>query len=137
MAKQEKKIKEIIQKNKYLKVLLIQLAILLVLVFLFMFVHSSLIDFIPPCYWQEHFGLLCPSCGSTRCIIHFLEGNFLTAFSYNPFLFILIVYFLILDIVFIINTLFEKKFLKFLYPKWWYIIVYFSLWTIYTIYINF
>ena len=136
MLNKFKIIKETIINNKYLKVLLIQLLILLVLAFIFVFVNSSLINFIPPCFWQENYGLSCPSCGSTRCVINLINCNFHDAFFYNPFLFILIVYLFLLDLLYIINTISNKKYLKFFYPKWWYVIIYFSLWAIYTIVIN-
>lgn len=136
MLNRLKKLKEIIKNNRYLKLLLIQLAILLVLVFIFAFVKSSLVNIIPHCIWQENYGFYCPSCGSTRCVISFINGDFSYAFYYNPFTFILIIYLFLLDLLYIINTILNKKFLKFFYPKWWYIIIYFSLWAIYTIIIN-
>lgn len=131
-----KKFNYIIKDNKYLRILLIQLLITLVLVFIFVFVNSSLINIIPPCYWHENYGLYCPGCGSSRCIISLVNGNFSDAFFYNPFLFILIIYLFLLDLLYIINTILNKKYLKFFYPKWWYVIIYFSLWAIYTIVIN-
>lgn len=131
-----KKVEKIIKNNKYLKLLLIQLTLIIVFVFIFVFVKSSLINLIPPCYWQENYGFNCPSCGSTRCIISLMNGDFSSAFSYNPFTFILIMYVFLLDLLYIINTISDKKYLKFLYPKWWYVIIYFSLWGIYTVFIN-
>ena len=131
-----KNLTKIIINNKYLKLLLIQLAILLVLVFIFVFANSPLVDIAPSCFWQENYGFNCPSCGATRCVTNFINGNFSLAFSYNPFLFILIVYLFLLDLLYIINTILNKKYLRFFYPKWWYVIIYFSLWAIYTIIIN-
>lgn len=37
-------------------------------------------------------GLLCPSCGGTRCVQAFFGGEFSAAFSFNPFFFVLIWY---------------------------------------------
>ena len=125
-----------IKNNKYFKLLLIQLAILLVLVFIFGFVHSPLINIMPHCFWKENYGFYCPSCGSTRCVSSLINGDISSAFSYNPFTFILIIYLFLLDLLYIINTISNKTHLKIFYPKWWYIIIYFSLWAIYTIIIN-
>ena len=136
MFKKIKKINQVFQNNKYLKLLLIQLVIAFVLVFIFVFANSSLINLIPPCFWLENYGFYCPSCGSTRCVISIMHGDFSSAFFYNPFLFILIIYLFLLDLLYIINTILNKKYLKFFYPKWWYVIIYFSLWAIYTIIIN-
>lgn len=133
----KEQINETIKNNNYIKILLIQLAIFIVLVFIFVFSNSSLIDLIPSCYWQENYGFYCLSCGSTRCIINLINGNFYSAFSYSPFLFILIIYLFLLDLLYIINTILNKKFLRFFYPKWWYVIIYFSLWAIYTMIFNF
>lgn len=58
------------------------------------------------------------------------------AFLFNPFLVVLIFYLLFLDILYIVNVIFDKKILKVFYPKWWYIVIYFVLWFLYTIYIN-
>ena len=37
-------------------------------------------------------GLLCPSCGGTRCVRYFFSGRFGDAFLVNPFFFLLILY---------------------------------------------
>ena len=37
-------------------------------------------------------GLLCPSCGGTRCVRYFFSGQFAEAFAVNPFFFALILY---------------------------------------------
>lgn len=126
------------RKNELLKLTIIQLAILLSGVAIFIFVHSPyIIKYVPVCFWQKNFGIICPSCGSTRCIISLFTGNFKEAFFYHPFLFIFIIYFILLDILYIVNTLTKKKYLKWFYPKWWYVIIYFVLWVLYTISLNF
>lgn len=136
MLNKLKMIINIINNKKYLKLLLIQSLILIVLVLIFVFVNSSLINIIPSCYWMKNYGLHCFSCGSTRCIINFINGDFFSSFWSNPFTFILIIYLFSLDLLYIINTILDKKYLKFFYPKWWYVIIYFSLWAIYTVIIN-
>ena len=122
--------------KKYSKLIIIQFSIIALLVMIFIFVNSPFRNFVPNCYWKENYNLTCPSCGATRCVTNFINSNFKVAFFYNPFLFILIVYLFLLDLLYIINTISGKKYLKFFYPKWWYVIIYFSLWAIYTIIIN-
>ena len=122
--------------KKYSKLIIIQFSIIALLVMIFIFVNSPFRNFVPNCYWKENYNLTCPSCGATRCVTNFINSNFKVAFFYNPFLFILIVYLFLLDLLYIINTISGKKYLKFFYLKWWYVIIYFSLWAIYTIIIN-
>ena len=50
--------------KKYSKLILIELCVIISLVIIFIFVHSSYVNLMPSCYWQENFGILCPSC---RC----------------------------------------------------------------------
>lgn len=37
-------------------------------------------------------GFPCPSCGGTRCVQAFFSGDFRAAFSFNPFIFVLVWY---------------------------------------------
>ena len=119
--------------KKYFKLIIIEISIIVFITIMFLFVNSN---FIPHCFWQENFNLICPGCGSTRCVISLINGDFLQSFTYNPFLFVLIVYVFLLNLLYIINTILDKKYLKIFYPKWWYIVIYFSLWVIYTIILN-
>ena len=41
-----------------------------------------------PCIFYELTGLKCPGCGITRMLISIAKLDFLSAFTYNPFLFI-------------------------------------------------
>ena len=122
--------------KKYSKLIIIETSIIALITVIFLFVKSNFINLIPPCFWEENFNLTCPGCGSTRCIISLFSGDFIQSFTYNPFLFILIVYLFLLNLLYIINTILDKKYFKFFYPKWWYVIIYFSLWAIYTIILN-
>ena len=127
---------KIFSNKKYFKLIVIEFSIIAILAMIFIFVNSSFINLAPKCFWLENYNLICPSCGSTRCVINLVNGDFISSFFYNPFLFILIIYLLLLNLLYIINTIFHKKYLKFFYPKWWYAIIYFSLWAIYTVIIN-
>ena len=57
-------------------------------------------------------GIICPACGGTRCAYHFASGNFLTAFSYHPVLFCIIIYLMILLILWNLDFLFGVKHTK-------------------------
>jgi len=39
------------------------------------------------CSWRLMFGIYCPGCGTTRAYKALMDGNFVDAFLYNPFLF--------------------------------------------------
>lgn len=126
-----------IKNNKILKLIFLQILILFILIGLYLFFNSNLDDLImPKCFWNENYGVLCPSCGATRCLQNLFAGNIINAFYYNPFICMLAIYLIVLDIVYFVNTIFNKNILKFIYPKWWYVIIYFSIWAIYTIIIN-
>ena len=114
---------KIFSNKKYFKLIIIEFSIIAILAMIFIFVNSSFINLAPKCFWLENYNLICPSCGSTRCIINLVNGDFISSFFYNPFLFILIIYLLLLNLLYIINTIFHKKYLKFFYPKWWYVCI--------------
>ena len=123
-------------RRKRFNLLLLQIFILLFIIALFIFVNSKYVNLTPKCLWKEKFGIICPGCGATRCIVSLLHGDLISSFMFNPFLFILIIYLIILDIVYSINTFFEADILKILYPKWWYIVIYVILWVGYTVILN-
>ena len=61
--------------------------------------------------------------------------NFITAFMYNPLIFVLIIYFLLLNFIYIYNTIFDKNHFKFLYSKNTYIFLIIII-TLFTIFRN-
>lgn len=66
-------------------------------------------------------GILCPSCGGTRCVSNFVSGNFSASWHYHPFFFCVCIYIILgiicmnLGYIFRI-ALFEKLFRKMLSP---------------------
>jgi len=46
-----------------------------------------MIDSLSGCFLQKY-GLLCPACGGTRCVMYFTRAEFLKAFRMNPYLFL-------------------------------------------------
>ncbi len=120
-------------KKEYKKMIIIQLVFLIIGILTVIIINTNLINFIPKCWINEKFGLLCTSCGGTRCVINFLQGNFIKAFKYHSVFFLIIIYILITDIVYIINTLTNKNIAKWLYPKPYYLIIWTVILAIYTI----
>lgn len=48
----------------------------------------------PKCFFYQMTGLQCPSCGTQRAFHAILHGDFTKAFTYNPFLFLVLPYIL-------------------------------------------
>lgn len=62
-------------------------------------------------------GIICPACGGTRCVYHFVSGNFRSAFSYHPVVFCIIIYLILLLILWNLDFLFGVRFAKKIH-KW-------------------
>lgn len=71
-------------------------------------------DIIPTCPFVK-LGFTCPSCGGTRCVFNILSLNFVTAFKFNPFIFVMFFYAAICFIAVNIYFLFGAKWAKKLY----------------------
>ena len=120
--------------NKKLKFMLkVELVILVLLLIVFIVVKTGLVYFMPPCIINKIFGILCPSCQGTRCIMNFVHGNFVQSFLYHPIFFITIFYMFFVNIIFIINSFRKKDILTFLYPKKEFWIIYLIIILIFTI----
>lgn len=103
------------------------------LIMLYGFINSGYLAIIPPCWVQQTTGLLCPACGGTRCVIFLLKVNWTQAFFSHMIFFIGILYLLVINIVYLINLNKEKKILTWIYPKYWYAIIFAVMLIIYTI----
>ena len=106
---------------------------LIVLIILYGIVNFGFIERMPQCWIYHTTGVLCPGCGGTRCVIHMLKGNWLEAFYSHNIFFIGIVYLLSLNIVYVINLNKKKKMATWIYPKYWYGIIFAIFLIIYTI----
>ena len=104
-------------EEKIKKMLLLELGILFLVLIVFVIVKSNLIQFMPQCIINEHFGIQCPSCGATRCVINFINGNFVQSFKYHPIIFITITYLFFVNLLYKFNSFRKKDIAKFLYPK--------------------
>ncbi len=71
-----------------------------------------------PCSWAD-FGAKCATCGGTRCVNSFLEGRFVDSFTYNPAVFICILYavftVILLNLLFVFKISFAKPILVKMY----------------------
>ncbi len=106
---------------------------IIVITTLYIFINSSYIEIIPKCWVYEKTRILCPACGGTRCIINLLKGNWVEAFISHMVFFVTFIYLGVLNVVYIINLNKEKKVAMWIYPKYWYIIIFAILLIIYTI----
>jgi len=106
---------------------------ILIFILLYYFVNSEHINIIPKCWVYNSTGLLCPSCGGTRFVIYLLKGDFIKAFLSHIVFFIGIIYLFILNIVYLINLNKNEKIIKWIYPKYWYVIIFVITLIIYTI----
>lgn len=106
---------------------------IIILISLYSFVNSKYMQIVPQCWIYQATGLLCPACGGTRCILYMLKGNWMEAFFSHMIFFIGILYLFILNVVYLINLNKEKKIKTWIYPRYWYAIVFAILLIIYTI----
>lgn len=61
------------------------------------------------CSFVENFGILCPGCGGTRCVYNFFNGRFVTAFRFNPYIFLSIIYVLCSALILNVKILLKNK----------------------------
>ena len=52
---------------------------------------GNIIKYIPTCIINQNFGILCPSCGGTRCVTNLILGNIKESFLYHPVFFVTII----------------------------------------------
>lgn len=103
--------------SKIKNMIKLELTILLGVLIIFIVIKTNIVYLIPRCIINETFHILCPSCGGTRCVMNFISGNWYTSFLYHPIFFITIIYLIIVNILYIINSISKKEILTFLYPK--------------------
>ena len=120
-------------KQKVKKMLWLELGIIFLVLILFIIIKNNIISFLPSCILYKNFGILCPSCGGTRCVTNFMMGNFKQSFVYHPIFFITSIYLLIANFIYIVNSFRKKQILTFLYPKQKFWIAFIVILLIYTI----
>lgn len=117
-------------KKKTVIIILIEILILLGIILI---VNMDFIKWIPKCYIYESTGILCPACGSTRSIISLINLDIISALKYHFVLVITILYLLICNVIYLINLNKEKKIATWIYPKYWYAIIFAIILVIYMI----
>ena len=105
------------RRREIIKMVALQIAFFLLGVLLVAVIHSGWLEMLPKCIFHDKYNFICPTCGATRCVIQFLDFNFIASFGYHPIIFCVMLYAIIIDIVYIINVIWKKNFLKFLYPS--------------------
>ncbi|MDR2775144.1 MAG: DUF2752 domain-containing protein [Tannerella sp.] len=91
--------------------------------------------FFPKCPVYTLTGYKCPGCGAQRAFYNLFQGNFLTAFRYNPLMFVLVPYVLAgIYMEYIANLPDDKRYRmrNIFYGKWAALIL-FSVITVYTV----
>lgn len=110
-----------------------EILLILFIICLYIVVKKDIIKIVPSCYILQKTGLLCPSCGGTRCIKELLNFNIVEALKMNAFYTITILYLLVLNIVYVLNIVLKTNRLKFLYIKKYHLIVWIIVLILYTI----
>lgn len=94
------------RKKLLFSVLILILGVVALLLFLFL---NHTYSFYIPCFFHQITGLYCPGCGITRMIISILQFDFYQAFRWNPFLFLLIPFFVIYGTLYYYHWLYNKN----------------------------
>ena len=119
--------------NKIKRMLKVELGIIVLLLIILIIIKSGLVYYIPECIIHRMFGILCPSCQGTRCVMQLVQGNFAASFNYHPIFFITIMYLLPINLLFIINSFKKKEILTFLYPNKYFLIGFIIILAIFTV----
>lgn len=119
--------------SKKKKLLWIQMGIVLSISIIYLCMQLVDLRKLPNCMIKEKTGLLCPTCGGTRCVKNFLEGNMIASFSYHPIFFLTIIFLLIWNILYIVSTIRSKNMKQRFYPKWYWFLIWGILLMAYTI----
>ena len=104
-------------KKEQKKGILIELGIVILALIIYISIKYNWTAIIPPCYVYQNFGLLCPSCGGTRCMIELVKGHFESAFYYHPIFFATVLYLLVANSIYVVNLFRKNKIATWLYPK--------------------
>ena len=117
-------------KKQYKKLIIIQILIIIFIIMSYVLIRSEKIFSLSKCIYREKFGIICPACYGTTFAIELSKFNFLKAFCIHPLFFILLIYLMLIDIVYVINVIFNKKINIF---KWWYVLIWVIALVIYTV----
>ena len=66
-----------------------------------------------PCFWYEHFGWECSTCGASRAVVSLLSGDFSAAVEFNPVVTLglvpVFIFLLLSALAVVVWNLFSKK----------------------------
>ena len=91
------------------KLIISQSVIFIIGIIVFILAKTRKIFFFSKCIFKEAINIPCIVCGCTRCIINICDFKFIEAFKYHPSFFCLCIYLLIVDVLFIYNSVTEKN----------------------------
>lgn len=119
--------------KKTRQMVLFEILVIVLIIGIYIIVKTDIIKIVPNCYILQRTGLLCPSCGGTRCVKELVNFNIVEALKMNAFYTVTIIYLLILNIVYILNSILKTNKLKFLYIKKAHLIVWIITLFLYTV----
>jgi hypothetical protein len=61
----------------------------------------------PDCVFRGLTGIPCPTCGATRSVVHLSHGNFLSAFTMNPLITVLLIAATVYFVVSLVSAMFD------------------------------
>lgn len=96
-------------KKRVLTFIIINLLIAIIGMLTFLSIRMKIIEYVPDCYFLDNYNFICPSCGGTRLIISLFNLEIKQAFLYNPLIFLLFIYLIIIDIVYFISLFLKRK----------------------------
>ncbi|MDR0742806.1 MAG: DUF2752 domain-containing protein, partial [Tannerella sp.] len=109
------------KKNNRIQTGIILIVVILTGIYIYAHFDPSGYAFFPKCPVYTITGYKCPGCGSQRAFYNLFQGNFATAFMYNPLMFLLVPYILFGIYIEYIANLSNKRRLRLrriFYDKW-------------------
>lgn len=118
-------------KNKELKTMIaLQIIFLVITVAIYILINTEFYSKISECNFNKITGFLCPACGGTRCIKSIFNLDFINAFKYNQMIFFTTMYMFVLNLVYVITTIFKKTIIVFKYYYVYFWLIFFTVFTI-------
>ena len=103
------------------KILIIESCIIILIVIICV---SLKFNINTPCYINEKYGMLCPSCGGTRTVKCLVQGDIKDAILIHPVFTVSIIYLFFVNILYIINHFRKNKIALWFYPNMVYLIIF-------------
>lgn len=117
-------------KKQYKTLIIAELLICIFFIIIAILINNGGLQLLPRCIFYQKLGIFCLSCGGTKFVENLFAFKIWKAFLAHPMFFILAVYLSILNLIYIINVVFDKKIKLF---KYWHIIIWTICLVLYTI----